>query len=103
MPVSQKFFISFLEETIQRLPKDFSFIRTLIAETHNEPFEVIRTTCTGLCRTMFGDFTPQLMKKDEKNFLIVAKSPDTYSVYLHNESVYKQKSQKVSQVFNLVT
>ena len=96
MAVSQSFFVAFLEETLQKSSGDCVFVSKPLIASSEDTFETIKLVCTKVCHIIFNDASPQLMKKDDRNLLIVTKVPGFYSVYKNNEILFRAKNQKVS-------
>lgn len=94
------FFVSFVEETIQTSHIDLSLSpRALVGNIPGSFFDAIRAVCTKLCLALFGDRAAKLKKKDEKNFLVVAKAMSVYSVYKPNSILYQQKNQALYKIY----
>lgn len=100
--VDRAFFISFLEETVQKTHTDFTSTLDVLSDpVPDTAFDAIKLICTRACLLLLGDASPQLKRKDDRNFVVVTKAPDFYSPYRYNEAVYKQKTQKVSAYPNI--
>jgi hypothetical protein len=98
--INRAFFISFLEETVQKTHANFLLAEDVLMEPLPETaFDAIMLICKRACLVLFGDSAPQLKRKDDKNFVIVTKTPDFYAVYRDNDTIYKQKTQKMLRMY----
>lgn len=100
LTIDISFFVSFVEETIQTSQTDLGLSPcALVGDIPDSYFEATRAVCTRLCLLLFGDSAAKLKKKDDRNFLVVAKALNIYSVYKTNYVLHKQKSQALYKIY----
>ncbi|KAL0266153.1 UNVERIFIED_CONTAM: hypothetical protein PYX00_011869 [Menopon gallinae] len=94
------FFVSFVEETIQTSHMGLTLSPcALVGDLPDDIFDAAKLVCTKLCPVIFGDNAAKLKKKDDRNLLVITKTPDIYSVYRQDSAIYRQKSDALFKVY----